>query len=189
MKKRINIVVPLLIALVIIFAIPPIYFFYIMSYPGQGVNDIRNDFDANEESLTEVVDYCKSTWIDDFRIRKTYADLNNSYLLVYANGEECPLESYEDLNPVKSAIEQLFNKNYGPIDKDGNIILFQRWANKDVGKGVVYSIDGSVPTEEDIQFLTLIEPLEEAGWYYYEDDFNEWKLRRQEEKKLVVNGN
>lgn len=45
-----------------------------------------------------------------------------------------------------------------------------------MGVGVAFSLDGSVPDESAITFLTKIEPLEDEGWYYYESDYNEWKV-------------
>ncbi len=41
--------------------------------------------------------------------------------------------------------------------------------------GIVYSIDGHTPDEESITYLTLLEPLPEDGWYYFEADYNKWR--------------
>ena len=62
------------------------------------------------------------------------------------------------------------------MGRDRNTIYFQRWSNLDNGRGVAYSIDGSTPT---LQFLTKLEPLSESNWYYYEEDYNEWKRRNE----------
>ena len=75
-------------------------------------------------------------------------------------------------------ISILRKKGYKVIGRNGNTIYFQRWSNSDNGRGVTYSIDGSTPT---LQFLTKLEPLSEPNWYYYEEDYNEWRLRNQQD--------
>ena len=73
---------------------------------------------------------------------------------------------------VVGAISRLWGKGYSVIEKNNNTISFQRWSNLDNGIGLAYSITGGEPT---LQFLTKLEPLNEPNWYYYEEDFNEWK--------------
>ena len=48
------------------------------------------------------------------------------------------------------------------------------WSNLDSGHGIAYTIDESEPK---LQFLTKAEKLNEDNWYYYEEDYNKWKLR------------
>lgn len=76
-------------------------------------------------------------------------------------------------NDIVDTLSELFNKRkYQVIAKDGNTISFQLWANLDAGSGIAYSIDGSEPT---LQFLTKSEKMDKENWYYYEENFNEWK--------------
>ncbi len=70
------------------------------------------------------------------------------------------------------AIEELKNKGYSVIGKNGNTIFFQRSSNLDSGLGIAYSINRK---ELQLEFLTKCEPLLEDGWYYYEEDYNLWK--------------
>ena len=42
----------------------------------------------------------------------------------------------------------------------------------DNGGGIAYSIDNN---KQVLQFLIKLEPLSIPQWYYYEEDFNEWK--------------
>ena len=80
---------------------------------------------------------------------------------------------------VVKAVHRLLNKRgYRAINKNGNTISFLRWIKIiDFVSGIAYSIN-----EEDkpkLQFLTLLEPLSESGWYYYEEDYNEWRTRNR----------
>ncbi len=151
-------------------------------FPGMDADDIKSDFDAHKDLLVEAIECIKLLDVNEINIYSSYEIDTDSYVYrVFNNGtgEKTTLDRYEKLKPIESVIDQLFSDDYGPIDKDGNVISFKRWANKNVGRGVAYSIDGSEPTEDEIQYLTLIEPLEEAGWYYYEEDLNEWKARKR----------
>ena len=84
----------------------------------------------------------------------------------------------EDVEVVE-AISTLWSRGYRVIGKRGNTVHFQRWSNRHNGRGIVYSIDGTEPTDADLQYLTRAEPLSVLGWYYYEEDVREWR-RSQE---------
>ena len=79
---------------------------------------------------------------------------------------------------VVNAIDWLGKRGYSIMDKTENTIYFQRWTRfKDFGSGIAYSINGK--DEPELQFLTKLEPLSEDGWYYYEADYNEWRVRNR----------
>ena len=84
----------------------------------------------------------------------------------------------QNINIVE-AINILKNKGYYVIAKYENTTHFQRWSNLDNGRGVAYSIDGSEPR---LEFLTKLEKLPEHNWYYYEEDYNEWRIRNKKNK-------
>ena len=67
-------------------------------------------------------------------------------------------------------------RKYEVVRKNDKTILFQLWANLDVGKGVVYVSSGEEPS---IEFLTKYEKLDKENWFYYESDFNKWKLENE----------
>ena len=75
---------------------------------------------------------------------------------------------------VKNALNTLIDYGYSSIRKSENTIIFIRWTNLDNGRGIVYSTDGEEP---NLQFLTKLEPLSKVNWYYYEEDFNKWRLQ------------
>ncbi len=75
-----------------------------------------------------------------------------------------------------NAVKRLRHKGYGTITRHGNTISFvMQTAFTDGGKGVAYSIDGEY--EPTLPYLTKPEPLEEDGWYYYEENYNEYRNR------------
>jgi len=75
---------------------------------------------------------------------------------------------------VKEAFYRLFEKKYYAINKNNNTIEFMIWSRgMDFRSGIAYSINEEEPT---IEYLTNLVPLSEAGWYFYEADYNEWRL-------------
>jgi len=115
--------------------------------------------------------------------------IKSNYLEIYINessakkgsmftGLETRDVKIEDTT-VAEAIDRLFEKRgYKGINRDGNTISFLIWTRlMDFGSGIAYSINGQVPDDMSIQFLTKLEPLDKENWYYYEEDYNEWKNR------------
>lgn len=65
---------------------------------------------------------------------------------------------------------------YSRISMDAGAVSFQKLTLFSPIWGAVYSLDGTEPDEGNIQFLVELKPLPGAdGWYYYVDDFREWK--------------
>ena len=59
-------------------------------------------------------------------------------------------------------------------------LLTLSWLILDAGSGMVYSIDGNKPSEEVFTFLVELESLSEEGWYFYVDDYNEWRRQNSD---------
>jgi len=72
---------------------------------------------------------------------------------------------FEDVVLVE-AFKELANRGYNMISKCGNTITFQRWANRHIGWGMAFSIDGSKPERSSVTITTL-EPLSRPNWYFY----------------------
>ncbi len=91
---------------------------------------------------------------------------------VFADFERIPLD-----NSINDATYSLMKK-YKLIRfskrLDDNALVFKMWTDQlECECGVVYAINNNkVP---HIQYLTLLEPLPEVGWYYYVADYNEWR--------------
>ena len=124
-------------------------------------------FLGDREYLIRVKNYIADVDCDDVYISAT---MNMGE--IHISGENMQIEDDE----VSESFEKLKKRGYRVISKDGNTINFLRWSNLDNGRGVAFSIDGSEPK---LQFLTKLEPLSEPNWYYYEEDFNEWKRRNE----------
>lgn len=75
---------------------------------------------------------------------------------------------------VLAALKRLVDENYSVINKYGNTIHFQQWTRfTDAGCGIAYSINHKDAPE--IEYLIELTPLSTEGWYYYVDDYNEWR--------------
>lgn len=132
------------------------------------IQTVKEQFYDNRDDISLITEYmidsgCESIYIHD--------DSGN----MFADQITTKIHSIE----VSAAIKRLFNGKYSVITKDGNTILFQQWTRfMDAGCGIAYSINGRDLPE--IQYLTELVPLSEEGWYYYVDDYNEWRLKNEE---------
>lgn len=67
------------------------------------------------------------------------------------------------------------------IHRNGSTVTFVLWSRfMDVGCGIAYTT--STSPEPEMQYLSQLEPLSEPGWYYYVEDYNQWRLMQQEKE-------
>ncbi len=135
---------------------------------------IEQELHKNYETLLEITSYIENTGFENVNIQAAdYIYDDGDYGTWYVeNGDVEGIENIENQYFIDT-ISELFNKRkYQVIAKNGNTIYFQLWANLDAGSGIAYSIDGSKPT---LQFLTKLEKIDKENWYYYEENFNDWK--------------
>jgi hypothetical protein len=128
----------------------------------------EKDFLKNHVNIMVVTSY-----LADSDYGNVYINNNMNSGVMYSN-------IYGDVavddSRVVDAIDTLFKNGFSVIAKDTNVIHFLRSTRlNDFGSGIAYSIDGHVPNESPLQFLTMLEPLTEPSWYYYEEDFIEYK--------------
>ena len=93
---------------------------------------------------------------------------------------EYPTTRVEDVKDeeVVSAISVLRSKGYRHISRiDNTIRVVCKSKFRDFNSGIAYSINGE--DEPKLTYLTKIEPLSEDGWYYYESDYNEWRINNR----------
>ena len=132
-----------------------------------------NDF----ETLAIIVDYMEKSECTEITIQSNayiYDDGEYGTWFVHDDTENNGTKKIAD-EEIVNLLDMLFkHKKYEVISKVGNTISFQLWSNRDQGKGIAYTLDGNVPT---LDYLTKFEKLNDENWYYYEEDFNEWKLR------------
>lgn len=124
---------------------------------------IEELFQQDKEYIFEVKDYLTKLESDKIYISSNMENgkLSNAGDIVELNYSE-----------IEIAIDTLKKRGYSVIGKEYGIIYFQRQSTLDSGYGIAYLIDDN---ESTLQFLTKLEPLNCDGWYYYEEDYNEWK--------------
>ena len=146
-----------------------------LTMPSQ--DTINSNFSKDKESLVTITEYARGLEYEFISIRShkndngmiTISDTKSSIF-----GEEMQIS---DPNVI-DVLTHLFNEcGYNNISKTKNeFIEFQKWSTRNVGCGIVYSYNGEEP---NIEFLTILEPLDESGWYYYVSDFDEYRRNRQ----------
>lgn len=176
MKKRL--IILSIFALVFLIAGTIIYVFLrgIFS-PYTSPQKIKKELDKNYEMISKVVLYLKETEYETIDIQCTdYIFDDGDYGTWYVDSENdknvrgvVPINNDDIVDIVENM--SVVHK-YQNINKQGNTILFQLWANLDMSSGFAYTMDGLKP---QIQFVSKIEKLNKKNWYYYETDFNEWK--------------
>lgn len=139
-----------------------------------GKEKMESIFIQDQKRLTTVTNFLANSDYDNVYIPDTMEDGEMSI-----DGTSVKINDVE----VVEAINTLKKQRYNVIEKDGNTIYFQRWSNLDKGRGIVYSINDNEPI---LQFLTKIEPLPEPHWYYYEEDYNEWRERNNDIPNNIV---
>ena len=158
----------LLAMLLLVLSKPFSVFLFQMTPLWQGQNEMEKDFITNKEQIYLINNYLVESTYDSLFIN----DLSEGSAFSGLERGDIPIDSTE----VVDAMKQLRKRGYSVIRKRGNCVSFIRWRNKDNARGVVYSIDGHTPNESSIQYLTKLEPIKESGWYYYEADYNEWRV-------------
>jgi len=174
MKKKSRIIVGVIVISAIITIITYVILsLYLMASPWQGIRQAEADFVRNKERIAIVRNYLVNSNYPSISIHHT-----NEIGTMFVGLEHGHVKISEQ--ETLEAISVLFNNGYRVITKKENAVIFIRWSGRNVGRGVVYSINGQTPTESALHFLTRIEPLSAEGWFYFEEDFNEWRLRNQD---------
>ena len=166
-----------LIATSLPFIVPALFIILFLSPNVPGIDFMKDEFDKNREDFYLIIEYLLNSDFSDIRIHRS-SQLGSGIIEMFVWPE---MERIVVSDPnVSDAINRLFGQGYRSINKSGNGISFLRWTTLDAGRGIVFSIDGSSPTQADgLQFLIEIQPLSEDGWYFYVDDFNVWRSRNR----------
>lgn len=138
----------------------------------------ERDLKKNKEKFLSVVSYLQDLPYDSILINEGFGK-NKLSFYGSNNGQMGSTFEIYDKNALSDIYYIAIDCKYSVINKENNVISFQRFSTLDAGKGIAYSIDRHIPDQNSIQFLTKIERLSEEGWYYYEADFNEWESRQK----------
>ena len=145
--------------------------------------DTDKTFKEDYPLLKMVADYM-IVLNDDYGIHSIYINNSKGYMnICYGNiyGKEAEIKNEE----IKKALRKLFRQGYMWIsfDKDNaedeTTITFGRWKKWLGGEyrsGFAYSPDNV--GELDIGYIISQKELSTPGWYFYEEDFNEWRANR-----------
>lgn len=132
------------------------------------------DYESAEKKFENKKEeiYIVNQYFSELRYNCIYIPASMDNDIMSADGSDVKIESSE----VIQSIKKLKENGCTVIGKENNTIYFQMWSNLDSGHGIAHTIDGTEPT---LQFLTKSKKLNEDNWYYYEEDFNEWKLKNE----------
>jgi len=172
MKKKIilNIIFFTLFPLLLI----GIMVFIIFMPPRQGIEATLRCFERNKSNISIIRDYFYNLDHDYLR----YPPFSGERGVLGTRTQNVYVE-ISDTN-VKHALDILLRRGYQIISKDNDFIIFLRWRGINVGRGIIYSTNGITPDESVLPFLTKIESISYDNWFYYEEDFNEWRRRNRE---------
>ncbi len=127
-------------------------------------NNMKNEFLKHKDILQKIAMYLEKQEYSSVHITST--DKRGEMFVSTDTMEVGKFVQISD-DFIATSIVDLFEKyKYSVITKEQNGIYFQRWSNRDYGRGVVYSINGERPKNE---LITILEPLTEANWYFYEE--------------------
>ena len=136
--------------------------------------NIERRFNKNMTDIFLIVDYIIDLDYDSVSIYSPIdGDVDNQIIFAGSRYGDIPIDKDE----VVDVLKRLQNNKFSTIIKKNNVIWFSCWSTMDKSRGIVYSIDGNIPDNLSLQFLIRIEELTEPNWYYYEQDFNEFKKR------------
>ncbi len=127
-------------------------------------NQMARKYNKEKTELTMVVEYAE----------------NNNFYFNDNDLGDLPKDSISQSKDIEKtlfeeSIVKLFEKyGYDLIYTENNGVYFQYWANMDYGRGLVYSLDGKKPTPSG--YLTVIEPIGEKNWYFYESSYKPNKV-------------
>ena len=136
---------------------------YLMPYYRPDSEMIEWYFNRDKEEIIRITDY--------------FVGMKSNVSFDSVDFKAMNYKSFIKDQKVVDDLKTLFEeKGYEVIGKNNNTIYFQKWSRgADLGIGLAYLID--LDANSDLEFLVKLEPLLEKNWYFYESDYNEWRLR------------
>lgn len=164
MKKTVKVALIVLSGVIIVlllnFLITSLFIGGVFSVP-LNYKSAEKQFERKKEDM-----YIVSSYFSDLNYENIYIPNSMDIGIMSIDGNNVKIEN----DKVIQSIEKLKNDYCSVIGKDNNTIYFQMWSNLDSA----HTIDESEPK---LQFLTKAEKLNEDNWYYYEEDYNKWRLK------------
>lgn len=136
--------------------------------------------EPNEATIEKILldNYECFATVEDYLITSGYGD---AYITKADGTVSSNFKRYKiSRTDVNSAIQELFSMGcyYISLDPEDNCIAFGLWSSsQEKDCGVMCSINGKEPT---VQFMTERRQLSKEGWYYFREDYNEWRQKNKE---------
>lgn len=148
------------LATAIVMVVSYLQFINSLSTPKEEI--VEKHLSNDNGTLVQVAEYLSSSKQTNFRL------VDNSGYDASTNRKIVSESSF------LKKVEFLFDEHeYKEIRKEANTVRFVRWTR--VGgfeAGLCYVPDGS----PKIEYLTIYKALSMRGWYYYEADYNQWRV-------------
>ncbi len=120
------------------------------------------------------------------RVEKTFQEYREEIQTVtdYLLTQKPPVDIYNSQElpeNVSQAVRTLIRKaGCSSIHYSENAIHFLLWTRfTDAGCGIAYSEESSLcALKEDFPFLTQEQPLSEQNWFYYVEDYAQWRIEK-----------
>jgi len=126
-------------------------------------------FNRDKDRLTVVVNYLANLDYPYIYINKSC--IKDGVMFTGANTRYQEIEDETVLNCLKKLLK---NRKYLVIGKSDNTVFFEKWSFYEKDRGIAFSINKDEPPI--VEFLVKSEPLYENGWYYYETDYEEYRI-------------
>ena len=133
-------------------------------------DEIDTDFEQDYAQIDDITKYLLSLEETDVNI-----DFEHNKMTV-GLGKPMEFQSSE----IKKIVGELEKKGYHQITKKDNVVIFDVWRkpfSAEYESGFVYSVDGTGDLSA-IQFLIYQRALSKENWYYYESNYNEWRVNQ-----------
>lgn len=128
--------------------------------------DVNATFEKDYEDLLEVAEYLIDLEDELVKIRKPYEPMSVGY------GDK------KDIDPeMKGEIRSLFRRGYMSITKRGSSVVFKRWErpfSHEFRAGFAFNFRET--DWVDVDFRIHQRELAVDNWYYYEEDYNEYRV-------------
>lgn len=144
--------------------------------------DVNATFEEEYSLLKQITDYLQkftdtndidSVWIPS----RNYPVMSVHYTYSEHYGDDLQIQD----EAFKEDVKTLFMRGYMDIDfekSDITTISFDRFKKPfDVEYRSGFAYTTSEEGELDVEYMISQKELSVAGWYYYEDDYNEWRIR------------
>ena len=130
-----------------------------------------NGCSVTEPPAQTQIETVFQTYREEFQTVKDYLLSQEPPVSIYDTREALP-------EPVMQAVETLMRKaGCSSIHYSENAIHFVLWTRfTDAGCGIAYSEAKNLQAlDVDFPYLTREQPLSEQGWFYYVEDYAQWR--------------